>query len=147
VFDTTRGLRELGFDHVALRQGPRTVGEILIPERLFFAGEGDSCNRHDPTAGAGRNSASVASLRHGRRGNADQTRSICARLNAPAFGLDPAVCLAPRRRGATSDIHTDRARSRTPVRMLQGPEPRPSREITAHFEPDMVGSCPLALTK
>ena len=31
----TNLLRELGFDHLALRRGPRTAGEILAPERLF----------------------------------------------------------------------------------------------------------------
>ena len=35
LFDVTSLLRELGFDHLALRRGPRTAGEILAPERLF----------------------------------------------------------------------------------------------------------------
>jgi glycosyltransferase involved in cell wall biosynthesis/tetratricopeptide (TPR) repeat protein len=35
LVEVVHALNDLGIDHVALRTGPRTVGEILLPERLF----------------------------------------------------------------------------------------------------------------
>lgn len=90
LFDTTRLLRELGYDHVAMRQGARTVGEILVPERLFAHVRRIAETRVTPYKSVPRSVVAIsATLAPG--GAERQLVNMLRGLSDPAFGLDLAL--------------------------------------------------------
>jgi len=148
LFDTTRGLRALGFDHVAMRHGPRTVGEILIPERLFARVReiAATVTPYEPVPR--RIIAISASLAPG--GAERQLVNMLRGLSNPAFGLDLAllcISLSPRSRrdfflpilegtGVDIVVPDPDATEDAPW----APEVAPFAELIGHFPADMAGS-------
>ena len=149
LFETTRALRELGFDHVAMRRAPRTVGEVLIPERLFAHVKKIAETAVKPYKPVPRSIIAVsATLAPG--GAERQLVNMLRGLSDAAFGLDLAlfcISLSSRSRrdfflptldgtgvdvvvpdpGATEDY-------------LWDPEVAPFADVIRRFPPDMVGS-------
>jgi glycosyltransferase involved in cell wall biosynthesis/tetratricopeptide (TPR) repeat protein len=149
LFDTTRALRELDFDHVAMRRAPQTVGEILIPERLFAQVKRIAEARVKPYEPVPNRVVAIsATLAPG--GAERQLVNMLRGLSDPAFGLDLAlfcISLSSRSRrdfflptldgtgvdvvvpdpGATQDY-------------LWDPEVAPFSDVIRHFPADMVGA-------
>ncbi len=100
LFDTTSALQELGFDHVALRRQPRTVGDILVPERLFAHVKRLSETVVRPYDPVPRKIVAIsATLAPG--GAERQLANMLRGLSDPRFDLDLAlfcISLAPRLR-------------------------------------------------
>ncbi|MBY0320976.1 MAG: tetratricopeptide repeat protein [Reyranella sp.] len=146
LFETTRALRELGYDHMALRHGPRTVGEIVIPERLFAHVRqlADSIVPYEPKP---RSIVAIsATLAPG--GAERQLANMLRGLSNPSFELDLSlfcISLASRVRrdfflpvleGTGVDIVVpDPAATED---YLQDPEVAPFAGVIRHFPPDMV---------
>lgn len=147
LFDATRVLRELGFDHVAMRGAPRTVGEILIPERLFDHVRRIAATKITPYEPVPRSVVAIsATLAPG--GAERQMVNMLRGLSDPVFGLDLAlfcISLAPRLRrnfflpvleGTGVEVVSLDAAS--VENCFWHPEVAPFAELIRHFPSDMV---------
>lgn len=147
LFDVTTLLRELGFDHLALRRGPRTAGEILSPERLFRLARkiGDELPAYDPVPR--RIVAISATLAPG--GAERQLVTMLRGLSDPGFGLDLSLfCTSltsrfrrdfflPALDGTNVEVVVPDVEATTAY--LAAPEVAPFASAIRHFPPDMVG--------
>lgn len=146
LFDTTRALRALGFDYIAMQREPRTVGEILVPERLYehVRRVAEKITPYEPVPR--RVVAISATLAPG--GAERQMVNMMRGLSDPIFGLDLAlfcISLAPRLRrnfflpvleGTGVDIVSIDSASIEDC--LWDPAVAPFAELIRHFPTDMV---------
>jgi len=146
LFDVTRGLHELGFDHVALRRAPRTIGEILLPERLFVRVR-ELANQVKPYEPVPRRIVAIsATLAPG--GAERQLVTMLAGLSQPRFDLDLTlfcISLTPRFRrdfflpilhGTGIDVVLPDLG--LGEEHMAAPEVAPYAQLLRHFPKDMV---------
>ncbi|MDP2372351.1 tetratricopeptide repeat protein [Reyranella sp.] len=146
LFNASRALRELGFDHVAMRGGRRTVGEILVPERLFEHVR-RVAERIMPYEPVPRSVVAIsATLAPG--GAERQMVNMLRGLSDPAFGLDLTlfcISLAPRLRrnfflpvleGTGVDVVSLDAVATEDC--MWHPDVAPFAELIRHFPSDIV---------
>lgn len=149
LFDTTRLLRDLGFDPLAMRRGPRTAGEILVPEQLFAHVTRLAETRVQPYQPVPRRVVAIsATLAPG--GAERQLVNMLRGLSNPAFGLDLALfCIS-----LTSSLRRDfflpllegtGVEVVVPDRQatedyLWDPEVAPFADMIRHFPADMTGT-------
>ena len=149
LFETTRVLRELGFDHVAMRRAPRTVGEILIPERLFEHVRRIAETRVKPYEVVPRRIVAIsATLAPG--GAERQLVNMLRGLSNPIFGLDLSLfCISlssrsrrdfflPTLEGTGVDVVVPDPTATNDY--LWDPEVAPFADVIRHFPADMVGA-------
>ena len=146
LFDTTRALRELGFDHIAMRREPRTVGQILVPERLYehLRRVVETITPYEPVPR--RVVAISATLAPG--GAERQMVNMMRGLSDPIYGLDLVlfcISLAPRLRrnfflpvleGTGVDVVS--IDSASIEECLWHPDVAPFAEFIRHFPSDLV---------
>ena len=149
LFETTRALRELGFDHVAMRRSPRTSGEVLVPERLFAHVRQIAETRVKPYKPVPKSIIAIsATLAPG--GAERQLVNMLRGLSNPAFGLDLALfCInlssrsrrdffLPTLEGTGVEVVVPEPDATNDY--LWYPEVVPFAGIIRSFPPDMVGS-------
>ncbi|MEK7754881.1 MAG: tetratricopeptide repeat protein, partial [Acidobacteriota bacterium] len=147
LFDATRALRELGFDHVAMRSGRRTVGEVLVPERLFEHVRRIAETRITPYEPVPRSVVAIsATLAPG--GAERQMVNMLRGLSDPVFGLALAlfcISLAPRLRRnfflpvlEGTGVEVVSLDSASVENCLWHPDVAPFAELIRHFPNDMV---------
>jgi glycosyltransferase involved in cell wall biosynthesis/Tfp pilus assembly protein PilF len=94
LVEIVHALNAIGIDHVALRRGPRTSGEILFPERLFAQVRRIADDRvvaYEPVPG--RVAVMSSSLAPG--GAERQLVNMLSGMRDPAYGLDLSLfCLS-----------------------------------------------------
>jgi tetratricopeptide (TPR) repeat protein len=147
--DTTRLLSELGVDHVAMRRGARTVGEILVPEQLFAHVRRIADTRVEPYEPVPRRVVAIsASLAPG--GAERQLVNMLRGLSNPAFGLDLALfCISlsaslrrdfflPLLDGTGVEIVVPDPQAMESY--LWDPEVAPFADVIRHFPIDMTSS-------
>lgn len=147
LFDVTNLLRELGFDHLALRRGPRTAGEILSPERLFGLVRriADPLPPYEPVPR--RVVAISATLAPG--GAERQLVTLLRGLVDPGFDLELSLFCTSLSSRFRRDFFLP-ALDGTGVEIvvpdvaltadyLAAPEVAPFARIIRHFPPDMIG--------
>lgn len=148
LFDTTRLLCELGVDHMALRRRTRTIGEILVPERLFAHVRRVAETKvapYEPVAN--RIVAISASLAPG--GAERQLVNMLRGLSNPALGLDLALfCISLSSRWRrdfflplldNTGVEIVVPDPRATEDYLWNPEVAPFAGVIRHFPTDMVG--------
>ena len=149
LFETTRALRELGFDHVAMRRSPRTSGEVLVPERLFAHVKRVAETRVTPYKPVPKSIIAIsATLAPG--GAERQLVNMLRGLSNPAFGLDLALfCInlssrsrrdffLPTLEGTGVEVVVPEPDATNDY--LWYPEVVPFADVIRSFPPDMVGS-------
>ena len=146
LFDTTRALRELGLDHIAMRRESQTVGQILVPERLYehLRRVVETITPYEPVPR--RVVAISATLAPG--GAERQMVNMMRGLSDPIYRLDLAlfcISLAPRLRrnfflpvleGTGVDVVSIDSASIEDC--LWHPDVAPFAELIRHFPSDMV---------
>ncbi|MGD9883739.1 tetratricopeptide repeat protein [Reyranella sp.] len=148
LFDTTRLLRELGFDPLAMRRGVPTVGEILVPEQLFAHVMRIAETRVEPYDPMPRRVVAIsATLAPG--GAERQLVTMLRGLGNRAFGLDLALfCISltsslrrdfflPLLEDAGVEIVVPDPRATEDY--LWHPEVVPFADVIRHFPADMTG--------
>lgn len=149
LFDTTRLLRELGFDPLAMRRGARTAGEILAPEQLFAHVTRLAETQVEPYEPVLRRVVAIsATLAPG--GAERQLVNMLRGLSNPAFGLDLALfCISltsslrrdfflPQLEGTGIEVVVPERHQAEEY--LWDPEVVPFAETIRHFPADMTGT-------
>lgn len=149
LVDTVHLLNDLGIDHVGLRQqAPRSVGEILVPERLFALIRRLADTEVAPYNPVTRRVVVVsASLAPG--GAERQVVNTLRGLSAPGFTLDLLLfCISLSRRGRRdffrpmledTGVEIVVPDERHAEDCLATPEAAPYARLIRHFPEDMVG--------
>jgi glycosyltransferase involved in cell wall biosynthesis/Tfp pilus assembly protein PilF len=148
LFDVTRALQELGYDHASMRHEAGAVEQILVPERLFDLVRRIADTQVVPYKPVPRRLVTIsATLAAG--GAERQLVTMLNGLCDPRFSLDLSLfctSLSPRYRrdfylptleGTGIDIVMPDPAST--LEYLSAPEVMPYAEIIRHFPPDMVG--------
>ncbi len=147
LVETVHILNDLGYDHIALRDGPRTVGEILVPEGLFTLVRHIAEREIAPYVPVARRIVVVsASLAPG--GAERQVVNMLRGLAAPAFGLDMSLfCISLSSRGrrdfflpmlADTGVEVVVPDERPIEDYLAAPEAAPYARLIRRFPEDMV---------
>jgi tetratricopeptide (TPR) repeat protein/glycosyltransferase involved in cell wall biosynthesis len=147
LFDTTRLLRELGKDPLAMRRGAPTAGEILVPEQLFGHVTRIAETRIEPYQPVPRRVVAIsATLAPG--GAERQLVNMLRGLSDPAFGLELALfCISlssalrrdfflPLLEGTGVEVVVPE--SRVAEDYLWEPEVAPFADVIRHFPADMT---------
>ena len=147
LFDATRIIATLGLDHVALRRAGRTVGDILVPERLFHHVRRVADTAVEPYEPVPRRIVAIsATLAPG--GAERQLVNMLRGLSAPAYGLDLnlfCISLTSRLRRDFflpvldgTGVEVVSLDSSDVENCLWQPEVAPFAELIRHFPRDMV---------